>query len=83
MTDSIRIEVARACDTDDVIDALGAHGMDATLVEAGEGVEIAVPSEGDVSNVSHALDDWAAARGVPFVAVPCGERRLTVRPPGD
>ena len=82
MADTIRVEVARRCDARGVLDALGTHGLTATLVEVNGSWEIDIAGDDEVE-VGHALDDWAADRGVPFVAMKVGERRLAVRPPGD
>lgn len=85
MTTAIRVEVARAVDARDVAEALGAHGLPATLVDVDGGWEVEVGcADGDaevVAEVSHALDDWVVERGIPFVATQVGARRLTVRPP--
>ena len=88
MAEAVRVEVARSADAGDVLEALGAHGLPATLIEENGSWEIEVASDDDdaghaVTEVSHALDDWVAERGIPFISMRVGERRLTVRPPGD
>ena len=82
MDGMIRVEMARRCDARGVLDALETHGLTATLVEVNGSWEIEIAG-GDEVEVSHALDDWVVDRGVPFVAMKVGERRLAVRPPGD
>jgi hypothetical protein len=87
MTDTYRVEMVRTVDAPGVLEALDAHGLAATLVEVNGGVEVEVTSDDEVdevvTEVSHALDDWAVCCGVPFIAMKVDEHRLTVRPPGD
>ena len=80
--------MARVVDARDVFEALGVRGLIAELVQVDGSWEIEIVSDEEdamrvVAEVSHALDDWVVERGIPFIAMQVGERRLTVRPPGD
>jgi hypothetical protein len=87
MTDTYRVEVVRTVDAPGVLEALDSHGLTAALVEVDGHMEVEVTSDHDVdevvTEVSHALDDWAVECGVPFMAMKVDEHHLTVRPPGD
>lgn len=87
MTDTFRVEVVRTVDAPGVLEALDSHGLAAALVEVDGHLEVEVTSDHEAdevtSEVSHALDDWAAESGVPFKAMKVDERHLTVCPPGD
>lgn len=85
MTGDIRIELARAVDARGVADALIAYGLTPTVVEVNGTWEVDVPDadrpDDVLTEVRHALDDWAAARHLPFVTTQVAEGRLTIRPP--
>ena len=87
MTDTFRVEVVRTVDALGVAEALDSHGLKAALVEVDGHLEVEVSSDDTadevVAEVSHALDDWALERGVPFMATKIDEHHLTVRPPCD
>jgi hypothetical protein len=88
MADAVFVEMARPADARDVLEALGACGLTAELVQVDGSWEIEIVSSEEeaghaVAEVSHALDAWVAECGIPFIPMRVGERRLAVRPPGD
>ena len=87
MTDTYHVEVVRTVDAPGVLEALDSHGLAAELVEVDGHLEVEVTSDHEVdevvTEVSHALDDWAVETGVPFMATKVDEHHLTVRPPCD
>ena len=65
MADAVRVEMARLADAGDVLEALGACGLVAELVEVNGSWEIEIASGEEeagqaVAEVSHALDAWVA-----------------------
>jgi len=68
---TVHVELARTGDANDVAQALTANGFAADAV-------------GDAGHVLvEALEDWTAARGLPFVSQVVGEGRLVLYPPGS
>lgn len=83
---SIQVRFTRPVDPDDALAALASHGLRAAADPERVGIEIgcrAGDEESVLSEVSHALEGWLVARGLPFVPVRVGARMLIVRPPAD
>lgn len=82
MAEPFCVELARPADAWEALEALEGHGLVAEIVSREGRWEIEVAG-GTVEEASHALDDWLAARGLPFVPMRVGARRLTLRPPAE
>ncbi len=76
---TIEIELTRTADTGDLAQALSAKGFETDTPGSGcIRVEAA-----DCTVVAHALESWAAERGLPFVPQHLDERHLVLSPPGS
>ena len=77
---TVDVELTRTTDASDLAAALTAQGFSVDAV-AGSG-HILVHA-GDLAGVEHALEDWTASCGLPFVSHVLGEDRLVLCPPGS
>ncbi len=82
MAEPVCVELARPADAWEALEALSRRGLVARIVAREGRWEIEV-SEGTVGEASHALDDWLAARGLPFIPMRLDERRLALVPPAE
>jgi len=76
---TVHVELTRTTDAADLAEALAAHGFSAEADDNG----CVVVQANDLAGVEHALDDWTAERGLPFVAHPVGDAGLVLCPPGS
>lgn len=77
---TVAIELARASDAPDLALILAEHGFEADV--RGGSCELIVLAD-DVVSVEHAVDEWTASRGLPFVPYLVGSDRVVVAPPGS
>jgi hypothetical protein len=77
---TVDVELTRTTDASDVARVLTAQGFTADAVD---GAGRVVVRAGDLAGVEHALEDWAAEQGLPFVAHTLGADRLVLCPPGS
>ena len=83
---AVHVEFGRACDADDALGELAAHGFSGRVRRETSGLAITcAPEEDDavLRDVSHALDDWLEERRLPFTPEQVGPATLVVRPPAD
>lgn len=88
MAETIRLELARDVDGDDLRSALATRGLVARRVDGGEAWELEVSYERDeverlAADVAAALEEWVSQRGLPLVPTPVDGRVYALRPPGD
>jgi hypothetical protein len=76
---TVEVEVARTADAEDLAQSLSAGGFRA---DAGEAGRIRVEVEA-CSEIEHALEDWAAERGLPFVPQCLDDEHVVIAPPGS
>lgn len=82
---TVHVEFARVADRVGALRMLRAHGLAVTDAERTT-IEIGCrqdEAERILDEVSHALDEWLRARGLPFTAARTDARTLFVRPPSD
>lgn len=77
---TIDVECVRTSDAPDLVRSLAARGFQAEVV-AEEG-HIAITAD-DLAGVEHALEEWAAERGLPFVPHLVDEEHVVLCPPGS
>lgn len=83
---SIHVEFARVADRSGALRMLAARGFGAVAHERRAVVEVGCrPGEEQLvlDEVSHALDEWLRARGLPFTTARTSASTLYVRPPSD
>jgi hypothetical protein len=73
------IELTRSADAEDLVQSLSAKGIDAELSEPDR---VTAKAE-DFVLVEHAVEEWTAERGLPFVPLHVDDRRVVVTPPGS
>ena len=73
------IELTRVADAEDLAQSLSAKGIEAELSEPDW---VTAKAEGFVL-VEHAVEEWTAERGLPFVPLHVDDRRVVVTPPGS
>jgi hypothetical protein len=76
---TVEIEVTRTADASDLAKALAAQGFVADTEGAGC---IRVEAE-SCAHIEHALEDWTAARGLPFVPQVVDDQHVVLAPPGS
>jgi hypothetical protein len=74
----VDIELTRTSDAEDLVQSLSAKGIEAELAEPDR---VTAKAE-DFVLVEHAVEEWAADRGLPFVPMQVDDRRVVVSPPG-
>jgi hypothetical protein len=77
---TVDVKCVRTSDAPDLVRSLAEQGFQADIVAA-EG-HIAVSAD-DLPGVEHALERWAAERGLPFVPHLVDERHVVLCPPGS
>ena len=73
------IELTRTADAEDLVQSLSAKGIEAELSEPGR---VTLNAE-DFVLVEHAVEEWSAERGLPFVPMQVDDKRVVVSPPGS
>jgi hypothetical protein len=74
------VEVTRSTDAEDLAQALTAQGLEADVLTEPDRVAV---TASDLACVEHAVEEWTAERGLPFVPLHVGEQRVVVAPPGS
>lgn len=87
MTETIHIEVPRRGIGSDLTEALGAHGLQAVIVEEGDACSLHVSFAEDererlIVLATHAIEAYLSDRMLPLV-VQRGNGGCVVRPPSD
>lgn len=77
---TVAIELARTADAPDLAQALAASGLRTDMRE--DCCELTAFADSVVS-VEHAVEAWAASRGLPFVLHLVGEDRVVLAPPAS
>ena len=73
---TVDIELVRSCDTEEVLAALAASGLEGA---AEEECKVVVQAY-DLGQVELALDNWTWERGLPFVPHQVDERTFVLAP---
>jgi hypothetical protein len=73
------IELTRSADAEDLVQSLSAKGIEAELSEPDR---VTAKAE-DFTLVEHAVEEWSAERGLPFVPMHVDDKRVVVSPPGS
>jgi hypothetical protein len=73
------IELARSADAEDLAQSLSAKGIEAELSEP----NCVTAKAEDFVLIEHAVEEWTAERGLPFVPLHVDHRRVVVTPPGS
>lgn len=86
MAATIHVDLARAVDGSDLVEALTARGLAGELVEADERLSVRVSAaDADAerlrSDVSRVLDAWCCERRLPLIPTALGEGGYVLRPP--
>ena len=76
----VHIELTRSTDVDDLARSLKAQGIQAEVLTDPD--RVAAEAD-DVALVEHAIDDWTAERGLPFVPLHVDDRHVVLSPPGS
>ena len=76
----VDIEVARSADAEDLAQSLAAQGIKADVLTKPDRVAATADA---VALVEHAVEEWAAERGLPFVPLHVNERHVVLSPPGS
>ena len=76
----VDIELVRSADAEDLARSLAAQGIQADVLTAPDRVTATADT---VAHVDHALEDWTAERGLPFVPQHVDERHVVLCPPGS
>jgi hypothetical protein len=84
MGETIRVQLARSCDGDGLVEALTSYGFAAQQTDGEIEVRYARDeSERLANDVCHALEAWLSELRLPLVPTDCGDQTLVLRPPGD
>jgi hypothetical protein len=75
----VHIELTRGSDAEDLARSLTAQGIQAEVLNDPDRV-VAVAD--DIALVEHAVEDWTAERGLPFVPLVVDDKHVVVTPPG-
>jgi len=73
---TVDVELTRPCDTDEVLAALAAQGLEG---EVGDDCHVTVRAE-DLAQVEHALDAWSWEKGLPFVPHQVDDHSIVLAP---
>jgi hypothetical protein len=74
------VELTRENDGPDLLEALAARGLEGELVDRDDQIAVEV-ADCDEEELTHAIEDWIRARGVPFVPVRIDDCTFAVSPP--
>jgi len=74
------VELMRETDGPELLETLAAHGLAGELVEHENNLAVEVP-DCDETALAHAIEDWIAARELPFVPVRIDDCTYAVSPP--
>jgi hypothetical protein len=76
----VDIEVTRSSDAEDLAQSLTARGIQADVLTDPDRVAVTAP---DLALVEHAVEEWTAERGLPFVPLQVDEQHVVLSPPGS
>jgi hypothetical protein len=76
----VDIELTRSSDAEDVARSLTAQGIPADVLTDPD--RVAAMAD-DLASVEHALEEWTAERGLPFVPQQVDEQHVVLSPPGS
>jgi hypothetical protein len=76
----VHIEVSRSSDAEDLAQSLTAQGIPANVLSDPDRVTAVAD---DLTLVEHAVEDWTAERGLPFVPLHVDEKHVVLSPPGS
>jgi hypothetical protein len=76
----VDIELVRSGDAEDLARSLIAQGIPADVLT--EPSRVAATAD-EIAHVDHALEDWTAERGLPFVPQHVDDRHVVLCPPGS
>lgn len=76
----VDIELVRSGDAEDLARSLAAQGIEADVLTEPDRV---TATADDLAVVDHALEDWSAERGLPFVPQHVDDRHVVLCPPGS
>jgi hypothetical protein len=76
----VDIEVARSADAQDLAQSLVAQGIQADVLTEPDRVTARAD---DLALVEHAVEEWTADRGLPFVPLHVDEQHVVLSPPGS
>jgi hypothetical protein len=88
MGETIRLEIARDVDGDDLRERLAEFGLSARRLDGDGACELEVSyareeSERLAADLAAALEEWVSERGLPLVPTPVDDGTYALRPPGD
>ena len=76
----VHIELTRSADAEDLAQSLTAQGIEAKVLTDPDRVTAVVD---DLAVVEHAVEDWTAERGLPFVPLVVDDKHVVLSPPGS
>jgi hypothetical protein len=76
----VHIDVSRSSDAEDLAQSLTARGIPANVLSGPDRVTAVAD---DLTLVEHAVEDWSAERGLPFVPLHVDEKHFVLSPPGS
>jgi hypothetical protein len=76
----VHIELTRTTDAEDLAQSLNAQGVQAEVLTDPDRVTAVVD---DLAVVEHAVEDWTAERGLPFVPLVVDDKHVVLSPPGS
>jgi hypothetical protein len=74
------VELTRETDGPELLEVLARHGLEGRLVDHEDNVAVEVP-DCDEAQLAHAIEDWIAARELPFVPVRIDDCTFALSPP--
>jgi hypothetical protein len=84
MAETIRVQLARSCDGDGLLESLVAQGFAAHRNDGAIDVRYAEDESKRLAHdVCHALESWVSQQRLPLVPTNCGDHTVALRPPGD
>jgi hypothetical protein len=76
----VHIELTRGSDAEDLARSLTAQGIHAEVLSDPDRVSAVAD---DLALVEHAVEDWTAERGLPFVPLVVDDKHVVLTPPGS
>jgi hypothetical protein len=76
----VHIELTRSSDAEDLARSLTAQGIQAEVLPDPDRVSATAD---DLALVEHAVEDWTAERGLPFVLLHVDDGHVVLSPPGS